>query len=392
MPKNIFIFVVCGAKEHIDTLHFSLPYLTKHSKNEIWVLTDSKRNEIPISHDEIIDIETPTHFDHHQASIYLKTGVHKFVPNGNNYCYLDTDIIAFNDKVDLIFDEFIPPIRFAPDHCTMPYFSPYALNCGCKEVFEEAQAIFEKHSLELDPLRASANEFIQQRRNELVATYHKLFSNKPKLIATGLNYLWAKKRFDLSPSIHYNKKTKEWKDESGLVFMHGFSRRKLANKLGYKWSWLQNNPQLKKRKNKSIYLAECDHLRQTIHQKFNTSISNKNFQHWNGGVFLFNDSSHQFLDFWHNATMKIFEDPYWKTRDQGTLIATIWKFGLQKHPTLDKKWNLIADYYKPELKWLDQETVQLSKKEKLKPNFVHVYHHFGDESWEFWRKLINFQN
>jgi len=141
MPKNIFIFVVCGAKEHIDTLHFSLPYLKKHSKNDIWVFTDSKRNEIPILHDDIIDIETPKDFDHHQASIYLKTGIHKFVPSGNNY----TDIIAYNDKVDLIFDEFITPIRFAPDHCTMPYFSPYSLNCGCSEYYTKFKDKLEKN-------------------------------------------------------------------------------------------------------------------------------------------------------------------------------------------------------------------------------------------------------
>jgi len=161
---------------------------------------------------------------------------------------------------------------------------------------------------------------------------------------------------------------------------------KVAKKSGLTWNHFKGYPKLPDGRN--LWSEQCNHLADTIEQKFNISISNKNFQHWNGGVFLFNDSSHAFLDFWHQSTLTIFKDPYWKTRDQGTLIATIWKFGLQKHPPLDKKWNLIADYYKPELKWLDQETVQLSIKEKVKPNFVHVYHHFGDESWEFWNKLI----
>jgi hypothetical protein len=47
------------------------------------------------------------------------------------------------------------------------------------------------------------------------------------------------------------------------------------------------------------------------------------WQHWNGGVFLFDDSSVEFLSSWHEKTvMRIFDLPNWKTRDQGTLIAT----------------------------------------------------------------------
>ena len=89
MSKNIFVFVVCGAKEHIDTLHFSLNYLKRYSKCEIIVLTDSKRNEIKIKHNHVLEATAPKHFSHHQASIYLKTGIHKFLPKGNNYCYFD---------------------------------------------------------------------------------------------------------------------------------------------------------------------------------------------------------------------------------------------------------------------------------------------------------------
>ena len=86
--KNSFIFVVCGAREHIDTLHFSLEYLKKYTSNEIWVLTDTSRNELPILHDKIVDVQTPGEFNHHQASIFLKTGIHHYFPKGNRYCYL----------------------------------------------------------------------------------------------------------------------------------------------------------------------------------------------------------------------------------------------------------------------------------------------------------------
>ena len=57
-----FVFVVCGAEEHIDTLHFSLRYLKHFSDSGIIVLTDSTRNAKPVVHDRIIDVKTPEEF------------------------------------------------------------------------------------------------------------------------------------------------------------------------------------------------------------------------------------------------------------------------------------------------------------------------------------------
>ena len=82
--ENIFVFVVCGNREHIDTLHFSLDALKRFSKNKIVIVTDSSRNEVPVNHSEIFDVETPNEFTHHQASIFLKTSLHKFLPVKNN--------------------------------------------------------------------------------------------------------------------------------------------------------------------------------------------------------------------------------------------------------------------------------------------------------------------
>jgi hypothetical protein len=64
MEEN-FVFVVCGSKVHIDTLHFSIKALQKFSPHEAFVITDSHRNEIPIEHPNIIDIKTSTHYTHH---------------------------------------------------------------------------------------------------------------------------------------------------------------------------------------------------------------------------------------------------------------------------------------------------------------------------------------
>ena len=64
LRSNTFVFVVCGAKEHIETLHFSLAALQHFSKAGIVVVTDSSRNEIEVVHNNIIDIKTPAHFSH----------------------------------------------------------------------------------------------------------------------------------------------------------------------------------------------------------------------------------------------------------------------------------------------------------------------------------------
>ena len=103
IKKNTFVFVVCGGRDHVETLHFSLAALKHFSQAGVVVVTDSSRNEIPVNHDTVIDIQTPEHFNHHQASIYLKTGLHKFLPTGNTYCYLDTDVIACSADADTIF-------------------------------------------------------------------------------------------------------------------------------------------------------------------------------------------------------------------------------------------------------------------------------------------------
>ncbi|MGQ9847868.1 MAG: hypothetical protein ACUVQP_10290, partial [Bacteroidales bacterium] len=139
-----FVFVVCGAKAHIDTLHFSLEQLKKYSQHPIFVVTDSKRNEITIHHNNIIDVQTPSSYNHHQASIWLKTSLHKILPHDKTYCYLDTDVITLNEECNRVFNYYKPPITFAKDHTTLSYFSPYAVNCNCKINHDKSKLFFEK--------------------------------------------------------------------------------------------------------------------------------------------------------------------------------------------------------------------------------------------------------
>src|SRR5579859_1374418 len=87
----------------------------------------------------------------------------------------------------------------------------------------------------------------------------------------------------------------------------------------------------------------CDHLEIAIRRRFQVAITDKTWQHWNGGVFVFDATSATFLERWHQNTMAIFKDPYWLGRDQGTLAATVWELKLQNHPLLPREFNFVVD-------------------------------------------------
>lgn len=389
VKMNKFIFVVCGGKEHIETLHFSLKYLKKNSSNEIIVVTDSKRNEIPLNHENIVDVETPQNFNHHQASIYLKTGLHKFLPKGNNYCYLDTDVVALSKDCDKIFDEFITPIRFAPDHCTVQKFSPYAVNCGCMEKWEKDRAIFNKALDKYDKNRQIKDDVVIQKAKELQFHFDGLKKSFSKKLWTALRYFTSYPKFKLNKQFYFDKKKRTWHINSGEAIMYEVDVRAIQKETGLKYNkWKQ---QWLNKAGEDIWQDECNHLVEQIKTTFNIEVKNLKWQHWNGGVFLFNDESHAFMDAWFDKTMHIFSLPEWKTRDQGTLIATAWEFGLESHPSLSKKWNFIADYYNKGL-ILKAGQNQISDdgfKKSYQPAFIHVYHHWGDESWAVWRWVKN---
>ena len=77
--KDIFVFAVCGADEHIHTVNLAIRYLQQYSDNEILVVTDLNRNSAAIQHPNVLDVPTPEQYDHHQASLYLKTRLHRIV-------------------------------------------------------------------------------------------------------------------------------------------------------------------------------------------------------------------------------------------------------------------------------------------------------------------------
>ena len=384
--KNVFVFVVCGSNEHINTLNFSLRYLNYFSKNEIIVVTDLLRNESEIFHNNILNIITPEIYNNHQASIFLKTSLHKILPSGNNYCYLDTDVIAISPEVDSVFDQYLSPITFAEDHCTMNKFSPHAVNCGCIEIHLTAIKKLNELFEELDLNNQIKDKKLRLKGEELRKSLELMRKSSITHLKEIVRFYFSGTIYQFKTGNYYNKKEKHWTGAEGKVILYDQENleKRIEDASGLVWKQKENTWGTKDGNN--IYESKCHHLREAIYSKFNIEIKGEDYQHWNGGVFLFNDLSFDFLELWHKYTMKIFEDSFWKTRDQGTLIATAWQLGLQNHKVLPRQFNFIADYNNPDLKYDAKELTftDPSTSKKHHPFFMHVYHHFGEKGWDIW--------
>jgi hypothetical protein len=275
--ERAFVYATCGGAAYIRTLHRSLEYLRPRTALPIIVVTDSRRNEIAIDHSTVIDVETPHEFSDHQASISLKTGLHRVLPPHREYAYLDTDVIAAADGVDLIFNHQSGPVTFARDltflGVSVASFSPWAVKCSCLQ------------------------------------------------------------------------------DREGV---------------------------------------HCSHLAQAIERKFSVSVQG-DWVHWNGGVFLFGPNSFPFMETWHTLTLQIFEDPYWKVRDQGTLIATVWKLGLQHQTCLPPEYDFILEPKNPDLRFDRTAGYSLHKSVPgIHPKFLHILRAGIDRpGWNLARDIEN---
>lgn len=461
-----FVFVVCGHKEHLVTLNYSLAFLRYFSAKEIIVVTDLSRNEIAISHHHVIDVPTEAAFNHHQAAIFLKTNLHKILPLNNRlYCYLDTDVIAVSKEVDHIFSQYNPPISFSTDHCKMMYFSPAAVyDLRYDEITAKQQKLYQlydeyymeavkneeipvKHLKNFKKIKEVFNKnrpFYDQSISKIlfaeagIKKYWKLFKvvnarlffhmlAKPTLLLSMFSAFFSafttKERVSFfhkwkqlysrtynqkfeklhqkvygapfkftnlvrTYNYRYDPKEYKWYDSQGnLLYEENLIIKRVEASSEFRWNFKQGI-WMDAKGNSLKFNPGSDKLRQLIQKKFDLKITDANWQHWNGGVFLFDEASFAFMEQWHQWTMDIFKDPQWKTRDQGTLIATAWKFGLQRHPTLPITFNFIADYFHQSMQYKGQFTFDLDrKKTNLQPHFLHIYHHFGDKSWELWQDI-----
>jgi hypothetical protein len=392
MPVNpfetAFVFVACGAREHIETLHYSIAALRKFSEKRIIVVTDQKRNELAVAYDDVVDVDAPRSLDNHQASIYLKTKLHRILPIGPVYCYLDTDVVALHSSVNEIFDHYNAPITFGEDHCRLDQFSPAALRCGCDSMFltweRELKAIFVKYKdLSRPPENDKKKRILEEKLDDIKKNrlQYKLISLKFNLsrrffhldddnILDKLNHVWNDRHGN--PVLYVNKV------DSTVEMIERESPYRLNKADGITWL----------RDGKNVFDCRCGHLKNAIFETFGIAVKQDDWQHWNGGVFLFDSHSHLFLDDWHRMTLEAFAQDFWKTRDQGTLIATVWKHGLEQHPTLCQQFNFIADIGHPERKHLGKLQFKVKGlKGTVHPSFIHVYHHWADPLWDVWQEI-----
>jgi hypothetical protein len=274
--SNLFVYALCG-DNHVDAVNTSLQFLKHFTRQQILVV--EARCTAPIQHDQVLSFEIPGRFDNHQASIVLKTNLHRLIAVGTRCCcYLDTDIVAIDSEIDEIFARKNGPVTFAADHSHMRRFSRFAVECSCVR-------------------------------------------------------------------------------------------------------------------------GECDHLREAIRVKFGLDVRDPDWQHWNGGVFLFDSESTDFMDTWHRYVRAVFKDPYWRTRDQGALIATAWKHGLQDQPVLPRAYNYIVDAMRgfgdAERRSLSPSDYRVDESYSLdpgsalpRPHFLHfINRSIGARGWKNWDQV-----
>jgi hypothetical protein len=383
MLDAAFVFVVCGSKEHIETLNFSYNELKKRTRFPIYIITDSIRNEVPIELENCIDVEVNKELTNHQASIFLKTSLHRYLPSHECYCYLDTDVLACGNHTDAIFDQYATPITFGSDHCTMPQFSPTAVKCNCEKNQEKEQALWHR---EIGTLKQHVEN--QKLLNKVLDTKKKTLIGRIILL---FRYYTSYPLFKLNDTFYFNKRNRVWHhvdfgsitwefdkvcDEDGLCIFHDKSDFKWKNSVG-----------------RDIWDNACNCLSIAIYRDLGISVAEENWQHWNGGVFLFSKESSAFLDEWHRFTIQIFNNPFWKTRDQGTLIATVWKMHLEAQPILANQWNFLVDANNEAVVFNEDGIGSIDGgRNTFKTEFAHIYHRFGDATWSVWQNVVKLLN
>jgi len=396
---NYFVFVVCGDKEHVHTLNYSLKFIRHFSKHPALVVTDIKRNEIPVEHNQIINIDTPPEYNHHQASIYLKTGLHKFLDLGNNnlYCYLDSDVVAIDFEINSIFNCFTPPIIFAKDHCPFNEFSPHVIKCGCLDDVLRREKEYSKIDAFFKQKFFSQVRLFSEDRMKLDRQFADIKKKSFKGVVSAIKYLVKRyilptKYFSFG-NYYFNKKDHFWYNSSKEIIHINYKHfaKKLYLETGMKYNYKLNIWLNKSGEDITPKVAQCHHFQEYVQHKYEITIP-YNWRHWNGGVFLFNAEAYEFMNYWHEITLKEFENPLLETRDQGTLAVSAWKFKIQDIKTLSVKYNFITEFNNSAINWAPNKGYTYNNfKSIFKPYMLHIYHHWGDTGWSIWQSVMELE-
>jgi hypothetical protein len=387
MLDAAFVFVVCGSKEHIETLDFSYKELKKRTRFPIYIITDSTRNQVPIEFENCIDIEVNKELTNHQASIFLKTSLHRYLPFHEKYCYLDTDVIACGAQPDQIFYEYIAPIRFALDHCTIQKFSPTAIHCNCDKNKSKEQYLWKelmKQNSLLMQYHEKLNKDLNGRKKTFIEKWILLF-----------DYYTSFPKFKLNEKFYFDKRSRKWfHHEFGEISWElDWGGESITDKYGTEIRFDKVSKSWINKSGQNIWDDSCRCLENQIRTDLNINVANENWHHWNGGVFLFSQNSTSFLDDWHKLTLNTFNLPNWKTRDQGSLIATVWKHELQDRIPLDTKWNFLVDANNEAIVFNEDGIGSIDGgRHTFKTEFAHIYHRFGDTTWPIWQNVVKLLN
>ncbi len=382
--KPCFVFAVCGDASHLKGLELALSALRRHSRAEIRVVTDSRRNEIPVKWPDAIDVETPAGFDHHQASIYLKTRLHRLLPTGPRYCYLDSDVFATSAEVDDVFSVAATPVAFAADLSRLHEFSPFAMRCGCLVSNAAERA-------ELDGILACAYRSVSQNRvgrgkgwtaDDFERNACRLLVRMRAYLGHLLAHRSASQFGDPGESrwkaYWYESRSRLLHQPPGIIrFVEAGGRWRRDHR---RRSWISPA-------GNDVFHPQCGHLVRSIGETFGITIKRPRWQQWNGGVFLFDERGHAFLEAWHSKTMHIFGLPNWRTRDQGTLAATAWEFEWQDQPLLPTRFNCILDARKgATMASRDGATVTTDAfLSKIHPALAHVLKRDSNPDSDLWQ-------
>ena len=360
-----FVFAVCGSAQHIARFQQAASVLASRTKFPIWVITDTQRNELELQHDRILDVRVPARLDNRQASIYLKTSLYRHLTQGTMYCYLDTDVIALSAECDRIFEEFQAPVTFAPDFVRMDNFSRFTVKCGCETQLKKA---FESLNLATERYATLAKEYNAACEEIDILTEKNKRTMFQRIIAWAKYHLSSSPYYVLNESYKQEKSSGRWTGSDGVPLEGKYDRIKfLEREMGLPWDDAHQDFMLN---DAPLGNYTCQHLHYALSKKFGIDSIPNNWQHWNGGVFLFDESAYSFMEFWHNASLAIMEDDAWKVRDQGTLAATAWHFGLQQHAMLDIKFNRIIDLAAQHTVVMEDGTLMVSG-EKEHPALLH---------------------
>jgi hypothetical protein len=145
----------------------------------------------------------------------------------------------------------------------------------------------------------------------------------------------------------------------------------------------------------------CHHLREALLCDFAIDVYDVGWTMWNGGVFVGDDRSSDFLNTWHEYSNSIFEKEYWKNRDQGTLAAAAWHHGIQSQSLLPQRFNYVLDclwglddrhrnHVEPQdlAPWPDFELKR--EIEAGKVSFLHLINRgIGRVGWRHWDAVLN---